>query len=254
MRSLLLCCCLFSSFTQAADMLLIMDDLGNSKLLGERALRLSAPINFAFLPYTPYASKLAVEAHRLGHGVLLHAPMANQKSMSLGPGGLYTDMSKEELQQQLRYDLANIPQVQGMNNHMGSLLTEQAEPMQWVMEVVQKQGLYFIDSLTSSNSIAFKKAKAVGVPTLKRNVFLDNNVEESALQSQFSKALKIAKQRGHVVLIAHPYPETIDFLEKQLPLLVQHEVKLRRLDLYFQEQLWQPFRIPKNLLSKYQLQ
>lgn len=235
-------------------MLLIMDDLGNNWSLGERALRLNGPINFAFLPYTPYASKLAVEAHRLGHGVLLHAPMANHNGMKLGPGGLYMEMTKEELQQQLRSDLASIPQVQGMNNHMGSLLTEQSEPMQWVVEVVQQQGLYFIDSLTSPNSIAFKKAKQAGVPTLKRHVFLDNDVEATALQSQFSQALAIAKKRGQVVLIAHPYPETIDFLEEQLPLLSQHKVKLRRLDLYFQEQLWQPFRIPKNLLSKYQLQ
>lgn len=254
MRVLLLCCCLLSPFSQAADMLLIIDDLGNNWTQGERALRLTGPINFAFLPYTPHASKLAVEAHRLGHGVLLHAPMANHNGMKLGPGGLYMEMNKEELQKQLRYDLASIPQVQGMNNHMGSLLTEQSEHMNWVMEVVQQQGLYFVDSLTSPQSLAFKKAKLAGVPTLKRNVFLDNNTEAAALQSQFSQALSIAKQRGQVVLIAHPYPETLSFLEEQLPLLAQHNIKLRRLDLYFHEQLWQPFRIPKNLLSKYQLQ
>lgn len=235
-------------------MLLIMDDLGNNGPLGERALQLNGPINFAFLPYTPFASKLAVKAHRLGHGVLLHAPMANQQGRTLGPGGLYSNMPKTEFQQELRLSLASIPQVQGMNNHMGSLLTEQSEPMDWVMEVVQQQGLYFVDSLTSPNSIAFKKAKLSGVPTLQRNVFLDNNTDSAALQKQFSQAISIAKQRGQVVLIAHPYPETLAFLEKQLPLLAQHNVKLRRLDRYFQEQLWQPFRIPKNLLSKYQLQ
>jgi len=250
---LLLLCCLLSPFTQAADMLLIMDDLGNNWALGERALNLNGPINFAFLPYTPYASKLAVNAHRLGHGVLLHAPMANKTGKALGPGGLYAEMNKEEFQHQLRLNLASIPQVQGMNNHMGSLLTEKNEPMDWVMEVVQQQGLYFIDSLTSADSIAFKKAKQSGVPTLKRHVFLDNDVEESALEQQFSQALAIAKRGGLVVLIAHPYPETIDFLEEQLPLLAQQDIKLRRLDLYFQEQLWQPFRLPKNLLSKYQL-
>lgn len=251
---LLLLCCLLSPFTQAADMLLIMDDLGNNWALGERALNLNGPINFAFLPYTPHASKLAVNAHRLGHGVMLHAPMANKTDKSLGPGGLYAEMNKEEFQQQLRSNLASIPQVQGMNNHMGSLLTEKNEPMDWVMEVVQQQGLYFIDSLTSADSVAFKKAKQSGVPTLKRHVFLDNDVETTALEQQFSQALAIAKRRGLVVLIAHPYPETIDFLEEQLPLLAQQDIKLRRLDLYFQEQLWQPFRLPKNLLSKYQLQ
>lgn len=254
MRLLLLLSCLLSPLTQAADLLLVMDDLGNNSLLGERALGLKGPINFAFLPYTPHANQLATKAHRLGHGVMLHAPMANKTDMPLGPGGLYAEMSKDELQQQLRADLASLPQVQGMNNHMGSLLTEKKEPMRWVMEVMHAQGLYFIDSLTSAQSVAYKQARQAGVPTLKRHVFLDNEVDSVALQNQFSQALKIAKRRGHAVLIAHPYPETLEFLEEQLPLLEQHNIQLRRLDRYFQQQLWQPFRLPKRYLSKYQLQ
>lgn len=264
MRKLRLFCCLlstllFGSFllsptAQAADMLLIIDDVGNNWALGQRALHLQGPVNFAFLPFTPFASKLAVEAHRLGQGVLLHAPMANHKDMPLGPGGLYPDMNEEEFKQQLRANLASIPQVQGMNNHMGSLLTEQKDPMRWTMQVVQQQGLYFIDSLTSNHSIAFNQAKHVGVPSLKRHVFLDNDTNEKALQQQFKQAIRIAQQRGHVVLIAHPYPETLQFLEKNLPLLTPQNIQLRRLDLFFQERLWQPFRIPKDLLSKYQLQ
>lgn len=258
MRKLLLLCgvfsCLLSRPTQAADMLLIMDDLGNNWPLGQRALQLDGPINFAFLPFTPHASKLAVEAHRLGQGVLLHAPMANHKDMPLGPGGLYPEMSEEEYKQQLRANLASIPQVQGMNNHMGSLLTEQQAPMRWTMQVVKQQGLYFIDSLTSNHTVAFKEAKRAGVPSLKRHVFLDNDTTEKALQQQFKQAIRIAGQRGHVVLIAHPYPETLQFLEENLPLLTPQGIKLSRLDLFFQKRLWQPFRLPSNIFSKYQLQ
>src|SRR5690554_7064228 len=79
---------------QAADMLLILDDIGNNGALGDRALQLKGPINLAFLPHTPHATRLAKEAHQLGHGVMLHAPMANQDGKSLGKGGLYPDMSK----------------------------------------------------------------------------------------------------------------------------------------------------------------
>jgi len=254
LRALLLLCCLLSPMVQAADMLLILDDIGNNGALGDRALQLKGPINLAFLPHTPHATRLAKEAHQLGHGVMLHAPMANQDGKSLGKGGLYPDMSKDELQQELKRSLANIPQVQGVNNHMGSLLTEKADAMSWVMEVVQQQGLYFIDSLTSSNSVAYQQAQALGIPAMKRHVFLDNDTDEQALLKQFSKAMRVAKKQGKVVLIGHPYPETLAFLEKNLSLLDEHNIQLKRLDTYFQEKLWQPFHLPNNDLSIYQLQ
>src|SRR5690554_7947697 len=111
-------------------------------------------------------------------------------------------MSKDEVKQELKRNLANIPQVQGINIHRSSLLTVNADAMSWVMEVVQQQGLYFIDSLTWSNSVAYQEAQALGIPAMKRHVFLDNDTDEQALLKQFSKAMRVAKKqeigRAHV--------------------------------------------------------
>lgn len=231
---------------QAADLLIIIDDVGNNKALGERTVNLPGPLNLAFLPHTPHASKLAVIAHKKGHGIMLHAPMANELGSKLGPGGLYPHMHKQILQETLIDDLNVIPHVQGINNHMGSLLTQKDEHMQWVMEIVKQRGLYFIDSLTSNHSVALKQAKKAGIPTLKRDVFLDNELDTPSLQAQFDNAVSIAKKRGYAVLIGHPYPETIAFLNKAIPTLSAHNIKLQRLDRFFAERLWRTFPAPQG--------
>lgn len=245
--------CLFSRAVLAADLLLIIDDMGNSQRLGEQALVLPAPINFAFLPHTPAAEMLANTAHKLGHGILLHLPMASSRHRTLGPGGLYPEMSKAELQQSLLQSLSAIPHLQGVNNHMGSLLTSQPKQMQWVMEVLRHQGLFFVDSLTSSSSVALAQAKVAGVPSLKRDVFLDNDLDFVALERQFQQALSIARKRGYAVLIGHPYPNTLAYLKTKLPTLPDQGIKLVRVEDFFRTKLWQTFP-PTPHLTRYQLE
>ncbi len=238
----------------AADLLIIIDDVGNNRGLGQRTLALPGPLNLAFLPHTPYAASLASEAYALGHGILLHAPMANEQGARLGPGGLYPDMDAATLQQTLRDNIAAIPHVQGVNNHMGSLLTQQADAMRWTMDVIAEAGLYFVDSLTSPNSVALQQAQLAGIPALERDVFLDNDLRPQALQAQFDEAVRLAKRRGHAVLIGHPYPQTLAFLETALPRLAEQQLRLQRLDHYLQRPLWQRFQQSPLPVSRYLLQ
>ena len=238
----------------AADLLIIIDDVGNNRALGQRTLALPGPLNLAFLPHTPYAASLASEAYALGHGILLHAPMANEQGARLGPGGLYPDMDAATLQQTLRDNIAAIPHVQGVNNHMGSLLTQQADAMRLSMDVIAEAGLYFVDSLTSPNSVALQQAQLAGIPALERDVFLDNDLRPQALQAQFDEAVRLAKRRGHAVLIGHPYPQTLAFLEAALPRLAEQQVRLQRLDHYLQRPLWQRFQQLPLPVSRYLLQ
>lgn len=212
--------------SQAAQLVLIIDDVGNNRELGERTVNLPGRVNLAFLPETPWASRLANRAAHNGHLVMLHVPMANAENRPLGPDGLTPDMDQQTLQQTLRHAIDSIPHVSGINNHMGSLLTEQTDAMRWVMEVLAEQNLFFVDSRTSAASVAYREAKAAGIPALTRDVFLDNVRTEAALQAQFDQALRIAEKRGRAVLIGHPYPETLDFLYRQLPLMADSNVRL----------------------------
>ena len=249
MRRWLLCGLLiwqpFSALASTPELLLIIDDIGNNRTLGERAVALPGPLNLAFLPFTPHAVHLANEAASHGHGIMLHAPMANEHGNRLGPGGLTPEMDRITLQQTLADDIKAVPHVQGLNNHMGSLLTQKPEAMQWVMEVARQQGLFFVDSLTSARSVALKKASEAGIPALERDVFLDNDTTEAALSRQYDKALRLAHKHGYAVLIGHPYPQTLDFLARELPLLAQQGIRLNRIDLHLQERLWSRMASPE---------
>ncbi|WP_430461564.1 divergent polysaccharide deacetylase family protein [Thalassolituus sp. LLYu03] len=234
---------------RAAELLLIIDDIGNNRTLGERAVALPAPVNLAFLPHTPHAAHLAEAAFARGHGIMLHAPMANEHGNRLGPGGLTMDMDQQRLQQVLLDDLQAVPHVQGMNNHMGSLLTQQPAAMQWVMDIARQQGLFFVDSLTSPASVALKQASSAGIPALERDVFLDNDTQEAALKKQYEHALSLARSRGYAVLIGHPYPQTLTFLAAQLPQLESRGVRLVSVEEHLRTRLWQRLAAPADLPS-----
>lgn len=198
---------------------IVLDDVGYDGRAGERALALSPPITLAFLPHTPHAPRLAHQARQQGHGVLLHAPMANQHAYPLGPGALTPELSKAELQQRLRRALDSLPAVDGVNNHMGSLLTAQAQPMQWVMEVLAERRLLFLDSRTTAATVAAASAERQGLPWLRRDVFLDNEEDERHIRQQLQLAIDLAKRQGYAVAIGHPYSSTLRVLEQELPKL-----------------------------------
>ena len=147
----------------------------------------------------------------------------------MGPGGLYAKMTEQELKETLTKDLDGLPGIQGVNNHMGSLLTTKADSMKWVMEVLKGRSLFFIDSLTSPKSVAKKTAQEHGLETVSRDVFLDNIRTEKAIDKQFSRLLKLARLHGSALAIGHPYPETMDYLKKRLNNLEQDGVRLVRL-------------------------
>ena len=135
---------------------IIIDDLGYRRLDGLRAIELPGPIAYAILPHTPFATRLAGIAFQLDKEVLLHVPMqSNVVDKALGPGALTNGMSRRQLQSVLEAGLAAVPHVSGINNHMGSALTREARPMAWIMEWMRRSGdLYFVDSFTSSDSVA----------------------------------------------------------------------------------------------------
>lgn len=223
---------------QAAELLIIIDDLGNNRELGERTLALPGPITVAVLPHTPYARPLAEQAHALGHGVMLHAPMENGSGAALGPGALHTHMPSTELQRILQDSLDAVPHAAGVNNHMGSHFTRHENAMRAVLAVVHQHGLFFVDSLTHADSIAARLAREQGIPTLVRHVFLDHDRSQEAIEAQFQRALERAKRHGYAVLIGHPYPETLDVLEQALPQLALQNITLSRVDDYLQQRLW----------------
>jgi polysaccharide deacetylase 2 family uncharacterized protein YibQ len=196
---------------------IIIDDLGYRRLDGLRALELPGPGAYAILPHTPYASRLADIAFQLDKEVLLHVPMASELDKALGPGALINGMARIEIQTVLGAGLASVPHVSGLNNHMGSALTQEPRTMGWVMEWMSNNGgLYFVDSLTSSRSVALRSASEAGLRAIGRDVFLDDSPDSEMIRKQFQRLIEVAKERGTGLAIGHPYPETLSVLRNVL--------------------------------------
>ena len=196
---------------------IIIDDLGYRRLDGLRALELPGPVAYAVLPHTPYGSRLADIAFKLDKEVLLHVPMESELDKALGPGALVNGMAQPEIQAVLDAGLASVPHVSGLNNHMGSSLTQQAQAMTWVMGWMRENGgLYFVDSMTSAQSVALRSASDAGVRAIGRDVFLDASTNADRIREQFQRLVKLARERGTGLAIGHPYPETLSVLRNVL--------------------------------------
>ncbi len=210
----------------APVLVIVIDDLGDNRGRGLAAINLKGKITYAILPHTPHAKALAKKAHQLGKEVILHAPMESKSGLRLGPGALEQRHDSEQLKSILNSDFDSIPFVSGINNHMGSLLTEDRQKMNDVMGIVHQRNLFFLDSVTTPKTVAWKVAREHGIPYLLRDVFLDNEQNEEYIHQQFKQAVKEATKKGYAVAIGHPYPETIQYLEKALPIIEQLGVKL----------------------------
>jgi polysaccharide deacetylase 2 family uncharacterized protein YibQ len=212
----------------AVRIAIIIDDIGDSLADGRRAVALPAPVTCAILPHTAYARELAQAAHRAGKQVMLHLPMPPDGEVyDPGPGQIDADMGELEIGMMLAYNLETVPHAAGINNHMGSRLTTQPEPMARLMRALRARGgLFFVDSVTSAASVATDMARRHGVPALRRDVFLDNERNEAAVEQQLELLIHTARRRGRAIGIGHPYPETLAVLERRLPALAGQGVEI----------------------------
>lgn len=204
-----------SDAKQPIKLAIVLDDIGY-KQSDLQALTLPVNITFAILPYTPYAKKIAQLARQQNRELLVHVPMqAKKNNEKLGKGALLLGMQENEFKAQLKSAINDIPNATGINNHMGSTLTEQVKEMQWTMDILSNNGLYFLDSRTTAQTIAEDTAHISGIPALRRHIFLDNIKTNEAMEQQLLAAIALGESTPYVVIIAHPYPETIQFLSNK---------------------------------------
>ncbi len=206
---------------------IILDDMGYRLKDGQRAVNLPGNLTYAFLPQSPYATRLAEQAHQNSKEVMLHLPMQADAGNKLGPGGLTDDMSEQKFKQTLHSTLASIPHVKGFNNHMGSHLTRNTLQMRWLMEAAMFHAdMYFVDSRTTAQSVAQDEAIRIGIENTRRDIFLDYQQKSEIVEQQLQQLIKRAKRRGTALAIGHPYPETLAVLESWLPRLRAMGIRL----------------------------
>ncbi|WP_019027136.1 divergent polysaccharide deacetylase family protein [Colwellia piezophila] len=224
----------FKAQAKSIRVAIVIDDMGY-RYTDKNALNLPGEITYAFLPHTTYGKKLAVQANSDNHDVLIHIPMESENRKKLGPGALTSDMNEQAFNQSLANSLAEIPFAIGINNHMGSYLTQLYQPMTWTMTFLKQHQLLFLDSKTSALSKAKQAAMDVGVPVKSRHIFLDNELSEEYISQQFKQLIAIAKKKQVAIAIAHPHPKTVSILNKLIPTLKLHDIELVPLSQLYQD-------------------
>lgn len=200
---------------------LIIDDIGYDRRLAMALFDLEPNITFSVLPWSPFGRSLAGKLKDRGAEVMLHLPMepAEYPRINPGPGALLTDMEPDELLDQLKKNLEEVPGAVGVNNHMGSRLTAHADQMNQIFTILKKENLFFVDSRTSRDSQCQASARLLRLPYAQRDVFLDNHQDVAYITAQFRQLVKLAEKHGTAIGIGHPYRTTLEALEKELPRL-----------------------------------
>lgn len=191
----------------------VIDDAGNNLRELEPFLRFPGALTVAVLPGLPHSAQAARLVREAGKEVFLHQPMEAVGGANPGPGAVYTGMSAEEARAVLEKNVREIGPIAGMNNHQGSLVTQDEEIMKVVLEFCRENKLYFLDSRTTADTVAPKIALDAGVKIAERNIFLDNEQDGNAIRGYLEQGLVIARAKNFAVMIGHTWsPELAGIL------------------------------------------
>ena len=200
---------------QRARAAIIIDDLGNHPKLDAQFAGLDLELTLAVLPASPAGQKVARLITQKGRELMLHLPMEphGYPGVDPGQGALLSTMDQAELAATLERDLDSLPGAVGVNNHMGSLLTEDKGALVIIFRRLKEKGLFFIDSRTTAKSKVEEVAALIGIKSARRSVFLDNVPEPEAIQAQLQRFMAKAESKEGTIAIGHPYRATLEALE-----------------------------------------
>ncbi|HRU39455.1 MAG TPA: divergent polysaccharide deacetylase family protein [Candidatus Goldiibacteriota bacterium] len=197
----------------------ILDDWGYNKKGFHYLASIKYPFTAAVLPGLTYSRQAAYEANRNRKAVMLHLPMQPEKDLPREKNMILSNMSKNEINFVIGKLTGEIPFFTGVNNHQGSLATSDSRVMGLVMAELKKRNLFFVDSLTTSRSVAFEQARLAGVPAAERVVFIDNEKDINYNELQLEQVKKAARKNGFAVAIGHDDVTTLKALEIYMPLI-----------------------------------
>lgn len=212
-----------SLWRRTGKIAIIIDDLGNSyDELTQELLEIAQPLTLAVIPGQEFSKRVAELAYQRGHEVIVHLPMEpkDYPKEDPGQGAILVRLSGEEIGKRVEKALKSVPHARGINNHMGSRATEDKRVMGEVLRRIYSKGLYFVDSRTSSYSIAYKLAQEMGVKAAEIQVPLDNIPEEELIKKRVEEMVQVAMEQGVVLARGHvQYPQTLLVLKQTLPAL-----------------------------------
>ncbi len=206
---------------------IIIDDFGyRNDNVSDGFLEIDANMTYAIIPGHQYSTSFGEKAVNAGFEVIVHMPMENTgRTYGEEEFVLKTDMDNETMERRLKNALKQIPTAIGMNNHQGSKASADQGVMANVARVLKDKGLFYIDSRTTVETIGETTMEIFGVPTARRNIFLDNDDDEIKIEKQLMKLVKKSEKSGFAIGIGHVKPKTLKVLREKIPQLKRQGYK-----------------------------
>tara|TARA_B100001057_G_scaffold246629_1_gene246934 strand:+ start:22235 stop:23254 length:1020 start_codon:yes stop_codon:yes gene_type:complete len=205
---------------------IVLDDMGLNKNIANEVFELGGPLTLSYLSYAPNLIEQTTIASSKGHELMLHLPMEPLGDQDPGPGALLVDMKNMELNQRLNLALEKFPNFIGINNHMGSRFTSNSKLMEFLISSLKKRGYLFLDSVTTSGSVALKMGRRLSAPVVARDIFLDDVDSEKEVKLRLAQTELIAKKTGTAIAIGHPRKATLRVLKDWMHDLQQKKIQL----------------------------
>lgn len=205
---------------------IVIDDFGYSMNNVEDFLKIKQPLTFSILPHQKYSHEIARLASSSGDEVILHLPLeATRNDVVEENDTIKTTMDESEVLSKLDSDIADIPGLVGVSNHMGSKATGDKTLMTVILKRLKEKNLYFFDSLTSNKSVCKQVAANMGQRFARRNLFLDNSSNVDDIRKEMQRLKKYAFKNGRAIAICHDRKNTVRVLGEMLPEMESEGIK-----------------------------
>ena len=200
---------------------LIIDDFGyRNDHVSNGFLQLPGKLTYAIIPGHDYSQLFSKKAYDSGYEIIVHLPMENiGKTYGEEEYVLMSYFQDDEIKNRINKAFDYLPESIGLNNHQGSRGTADSRVMTLVAGVIKEKKKFFIDSRTTNNSLAETTMRKYGVPTNKRDIFLDNELDEEKIKIQLLELADVPEEKGIAIGIGHVKPQTLNVLAKEIPVL-----------------------------------
>ena len=200
---------------------LIIDDFGyRNDHVSNGFLQLPGKLTYAIIPGHDYSQLFSKKAYDSGYEIIVHLPMENiGKTYGEEEYVLMSYFQDDEIKNRINKAFDYLPESIGLNNHQGSRGTADSRVMTLVAGVIKEKKKFFIDSRTTNNSLAETTMRKYGVPTNKRDIFLDNELDEEKIKIQLLELADVSEEKGIAIGIGHVKPQTLNVLAKEIPVL-----------------------------------
>ena len=202
---------------------IIIDDFGyRNDHISNGFLELPAKLTYAIIPGHDHSQLFSKKAYDAGYEIIVHLPMENiGKTYGEEEYVLMSYFQDDEIKSRINNAFDNLPEAIGLNNHQGSRGTADSRVMTLLAGVIKDKKKFFIDSRTTSSSLANSTMRRYNVPTNQRDVFLDNDLDEEKIKTQLYKLADVSERKGIAIGIGHVKPQTLNVLKNEIPVLKQ---------------------------------